>query len=441
MNWHYKSDDERRGPVTEEEIGELIRGGGVNGETEVWDELNGQWRHLHDMPLFAHLFQREKDALSLPYEDSPRRRMPSNGAFEDGQSPPPYPPAAPQTESFAFTGTGGEYFRIWIVNLLLSIVTFGIYSAWAKVRKNQYFYRHMQVAGSGFDYHGNPIAILKGRIIAVVLLFAFNIAPSINIYLYFFVLLLFVIVFPYLFIRSFAFRLHNTSWRNIRFRFHGGVKGVAKILYGYGLLIAISLGLCYPLAYQRIRAFLYNHASFGKTFFRLGVGAGPVYGVFLKTAGVGLCVLCAAALVAFGLSRGAAATGIYEGVNPLAAIVAMIGVSTAVAFLLFIFLVYPFFQANITNLIWNHVRLGPVRFTSFQTTASFAFLIFSNTLLTLVTLGFYWPWAAVRMARYRAQRLSLNAESGLDNFAADTEADMSAIGEEVTDVFDFDISF
>ena len=41
---------------------------------------------------------------------------------------------------FSFTGNASEYFGIWIVNLLLSIVTFGIYTAWAKVRRLRYFY-------------------------------------------------------------------------------------------------------------------------------------------------------------------------------------------------------------------------------------------------------------------------------------------------------------
>jgi uncharacterized membrane protein YjgN (DUF898 family) len=38
-----------------------------------------------------------------------------------------------------FNGKAGEYFRIWIVNVLLSIVTLGIYSAWSKVRNKQPF--------------------------------------------------------------------------------------------------------------------------------------------------------------------------------------------------------------------------------------------------------------------------------------------------------------
>ena len=66
-------------------------------------------------------------------------------------------------------GPAREYFKIWIVNLALTIVTLGIYSAWAKVRRLQYFYRHTRLAGAGFDYHGDPIAILKGRIVGLVL--------------------------------------------------------------------------------------------------------------------------------------------------------------------------------------------------------------------------------------------------------------------------------
>lgn len=53
-----------------------------------------------------------------------------------------------QQQRFSFTGTGSEYFRIWIVNLLLSIVTLGIYSAWAKVRRMKYFYRNTRLNDS-----------------------------------------------------------------------------------------------------------------------------------------------------------------------------------------------------------------------------------------------------------------------------------------------------
>ena len=63
----------------------------------------------------------------------------------------PSPPAAsqPAVERFQFTGKTGEYFGIWIVNLFLTIVTLGIYSAWAKVRKKRYFYANTIIDGAG----------------------------------------------------------------------------------------------------------------------------------------------------------------------------------------------------------------------------------------------------------------------------------------------------
>src|SRR5579862_4593174 len=92
-----------------------------------------------------------------------------SGSESPSQSAAPLAP-----EQVRFTGSGAEYFGIWIVNLLLTIVTLGIYSAWAKVRRLQYFYRHTELAGSSFDFHGNPVKILIGRVIALLMLLAYN---------------------------------------------------------------------------------------------------------------------------------------------------------------------------------------------------------------------------------------------------------------------------
>src|SRR5690349_11414210 len=89
-------------------------------------------------------------------------------------SAPSTAPVSRPPEQLRFTGTGSEYFGIWIVNLLLTIVTIGIYAAWAKVRRLQYFYRHTELAGSSFDFHGSPVRILVGRILALVLLGLYN---------------------------------------------------------------------------------------------------------------------------------------------------------------------------------------------------------------------------------------------------------------------------
>ena len=72
---------------------------------------------------------------------------------------------APRT-LLVFTGSGAEYFRIWAFNLTLTISTLGLYGAWAKVRRLQYFYQHTLLDGSVLDYIANPVSILLGRLLA-----------------------------------------------------------------------------------------------------------------------------------------------------------------------------------------------------------------------------------------------------------------------------------
>src|SRR5215470_13047448 len=75
--------------------------------------------------------------------------------------------AVPKVLVLEFRGRGAEFFRIWIVNLVLSVLTLGIYSAWAKVRTRRYFYGNTRLDGVAFEYHARPIAILKGRLLAL----------------------------------------------------------------------------------------------------------------------------------------------------------------------------------------------------------------------------------------------------------------------------------
>ena len=78
--------------------------------------------------------------------------------------PPPAPVSRPRYHlPITFTGSGDEYFRIWIVNLLLMLVTLGFYLPWAKVRRLRYFYGNTLVDGSALDFQADPqLAALQG---------------------------------------------------------------------------------------------------------------------------------------------------------------------------------------------------------------------------------------------------------------------------------------
>src|SRR5271165_1003384 len=97
-----------------------------------------------------------------------------------GNEMPSRPAAVRAPEQVIFSGRGAEYFGIWIVNLLLTIITLGIYSAWAKVRRLKYFYRHTELAGSSFDFHGSPTKILLGRVVAIAMLIAYQLSVRLH---------------------------------------------------------------------------------------------------------------------------------------------------------------------------------------------------------------------------------------------------------------------
>ena len=71
-----------------------------------------------------------------------------------------------------FTGSGWEYFRIWVTNTALTLLTLGVFSAWATVRTRRYLYGNTWLGDSAFNYTARPWTILIGRIIVVGLLIA-----------------------------------------------------------------------------------------------------------------------------------------------------------------------------------------------------------------------------------------------------------------------------
>jgi uncharacterized membrane protein YjgN (DUF898 family) len=112
----------------------------------------------------------------------------------------------------------------------------GLYSPWAKVRRLQHVYRHTRLAGSSFDVHGDPIAILRGRLVGAVLFGGYALSGLVSPRAALVLLLLVGGLMPWLLTKSFRFRCHNTSHRGVRFGFGGTVPGAYKVFLGLPLL-------------------------------------------------------------------------------------------------------------------------------------------------------------------------------------------------------------
>lgn len=358
---------------------------------------------------------------------------------------PPAPPSIPaarampaadadeiREENFSFTGDGGEYFRIWIVNLLLSIVTLGIYSAWAKVRREQYFHRNLLLDGSGFDYHGQPIPILKGRIVAFVLLAGLSTAQNFSPLLYGVALLLLLPVVPWLAVKAFRFRAHNTSYRGLRFSFHGTYGQAFKIFIGYGLLAMLTFWLAFPLFYRQLRRFVLDNTRFGSTQFECAVTIGAIYRIFFFPALLMLLLMVGLIIVVISAFAGRE--------NPL--LLMLLGAAFMLIPLLLISiqaLLVPYVQARTANAVWNSTSLGPHAFVSRLPIGGYIGLTVVNWLAIIATLGLFIPWARVRVARYRAEHLAMAVSGSLEDFLAAEATAASALGDETAEMFDLDI--
>jgi uncharacterized membrane protein YjgN (DUF898 family) len=339
-----------------------------------------------------------------------------------------------QKHQFEFTGSGWEYFKIWIVNLLLTIMTLGIYSAWAKVRRNQYFYRNTHLAGAGFDYHGKPLAILIGRLIIVAFYFLYviliNVSPAIAIA----ILIVGVLLVPVLIQKSFRFKLHNSSYRGLRFKFAGGLGGAYQSFMLWPILTPFTLYLLAPFAHQRIKQYQHGNSMFGQTRFSFKAGAGSFYGVYALT-------LLLLILIGVGVAIAASLMGIatLSGASPATMI--LVGGLIYLTLIVAMLLVGPYFSARIQNLIWNGTLLGEHQFQSKIQARQLLALYVTNFLGIIFTLGLFKPFATIRLLRYRLSCMTLIAASDLNHFVADQSTDdVSALGEGASDIFEFDIA-
>lgn len=342
----------------------------------------------------------------------------------------------------SFSGKGGEYFRIWIVNLLLSIVTLGIYSAWAKVRREQYFHRNIQLDGSALEYHGNPISILKGRILVVVFMLLFNLSPHIMPTLTIVLVIVLVIATPWIICQAIKFRTWNTSWRGVRFGFQGTSWGIARAYYLNGLLVLLTLGLAAPWWLNRFQRYLVSNLRFGGQKFDSDAPVWSYYKPLLVLLGCIILGVIAIAVVA-GVSVVASMAGAPPGTKPMPDPAQMIALMTSIfIFYAALYLIGgSYVRAGLSNALWNHSRVGSHQFESGFRTFPLLGLMLTNAIGLILTIGFFAPFAKVRNIRYRVQTLALQSEASLDGFVAEQEEHARSVGDQAAELLDIDLGF
>jgi uncharacterized membrane protein YjgN (DUF898 family) len=379
-----------------------------------------------------------------------------------------------------FTGTGSEYFRIWFTNLLLTYLTLGIYSAWAKVRREKYFHQNTLVAGYSLDYHGKPMAILKGRALAFVLL-AVSSSTALPVVGYI-ALGVIALAFPFFMQRSLRFRFANSSYRGIRFGFEGSVKDAyvtvapflipplvyaALVVFAFvapeqskaifnslpnigvvgTVLVVLLLGgayVAFMAMFQAVwRRYTINNAKFGF----LGAGTSITkmrYFTITLSSMLGfIAVLALFAIAAYYIlptirgTKGAWISPIVTAFAPFiffALYFAFLGMQAVIA-------------ARIQNYCWHtntEVRTPKGQrmalFNSKLSISSYAWLQIRNWVFIVLTLGLYRPFALIKSTKARLEAISLNNSRFIDFVISAESKAPSAIGDEALDAFDIDFA-
>jgi uncharacterized membrane protein YjgN (DUF898 family) len=295
-------------------------------------------------------------------------------------------PADPPAWRAEFHGHGAALFTIFVTNLVLILVTLGVYVFWAKVRVRRYLYSRTEFAGDRLAFHGRGAELLLGMVKAVVI-FGITVACS---SLGSLLAAVFVAVAK---VGARRYRLTRTSWRGIRFAFHGSVPAFVRLVLGGWGMTLVTLGIYYPVYVTRSHGFMMRHSAFGTARFDFDGDGTPLvldflYSLLLTPPTLGL--------------------------------------------------VWFWFVARKRRYLWSHTSIAGARFSSTVTGERLLALVAGNVAAIVLTLGLAWPWAIARSARFHCETLSLVGDV---DFAAirQSASTASATGEGLLGLLDVDM--
>ena len=391
-----------------------------------------------------------------------------------------------------FTGSGGEYFRVWIVNVLLSIVTLGIYTPWARRRTAQYFYSHTLVAGSPLEFTAQQRKMVMGFVLLMLLTIAYNLAANtgqdtaVGLFL-----LAGAALAPFIWASAMRFRLGATRWRGLRLQFTASWKEVylaswpvfalALVWFGafYGLQLLspdlaqaletieeegkkqpmpsftpamgglVLLGLV--LSVLCVIRMEYNFKSLLVLKAQVGAEKGrwkPVYMDFVKVwmATVAVFILCVVGFSALiGILAGSSIALVASQSNRLGLWMFVVIIVSIIAGIFMLILASAparaYREARMFQLMWNNIGVSHVaRFKCHLKSGQYVWLRIKNMLLTLLTLGLYRPFARVSEYRMKCESVTLHIKGGVEQVTgAMVRQQQGGLGDALADAAGLDL--
>ncbi len=330
--------------------------------------------------------------------------------------------ASARSQALVYDGRIGELYSIFLLNLLFTILTFGIFRFWAITRYRRYFWARMSFQGERFEYTGTGGELFVGYLLAglvlvggavVTMLLAYVLAlvwgPLAALPILLFYVGIFVLAAGAVFSAQ-RYRLTRTLWCGIR----GGMTG-SMVRYGlrsvlYALLAGVTLFQMAPWRQVRLAERRINASSFGNVPFSFRGSARRVYLPYLLTfvgnvvllAVIGSAVLAAVRTL---LPNGMASNPDSAQVKQALGLLVYVGVLAVFAFGILSALVSCWYTALFERHVVGNTALGAMRCTSSMTGAGLLGLVVGNLFIMLFTLGLGYPVVLHRNARFLSRTL------------------------------------
>lgn len=350
--------------------------------------------------------------------------------------------------TFVFTGKGGEYFLICLVNFLLTIITLGIYGPWALVKCRRYIYQHVTLNGQPFSYKGTGGAIFVSMfLIMVVYLLSISCFSGQHFLLGFLLFALLICGIPCMVVKSLQYQANMTSLNGIRFGFNcsmlrawwvmlglpvllalafwfalyliaqvmTSIGGLFFSLVALSLLSAIGLGCVHGITYSKWMPLLGNNATFGIHKFSIQVN--------VKECIKG-CTLATLTMAPFIIVIGFMIAPVFQQL----VMMSMLGRSDAGGelvlqyypqiiasyFLYFVaILVFAsYLYVTLRNLFLNNLTLanGTIRFHSSVTAVGMLLRMFAVLMGSSITCGLAYPWLKMWMISWIANNTHVQGD-------------------------------
>jgi uncharacterized membrane protein YjgN (DUF898 family) len=327
--------------------------------------------------------------------------------------------AAPGS-AFEFTGTWQEYLPIALTNLLLTIVTLGIYRFWAKARERRYLWSRTRFIDDSLEWSGTGKEMFIGFVVVMIVLLPIffglqlavqalvlrgMVAASVLLVIAFYLGLFYLIGVARF--RALRYRLSRSWWHGIRGGSDDGGWDFGLKYMGKTVLGVLPFGLLVPWSMTSLWNDRWNRMSFGQNPFEARASTDGLFGRWLL---VYIVPVIGGVVMSIGLAGVMASVG--HGGDPTAAMgtmfLAVLGLYLAVI------LVTLSFYALFFRKVAEATSVAGIDFAFTAHTTDWLKLILGNIGLIIVTLGFGLMFIGYRNWSFVVRHMEATGEVNLD---------------------------